>query len=89
MSTRLTWIRGSLTAALLAAVSASWGRAAPAHLSPASAGYRVVVNAANPAASVRRSYVSRIFLKKLTRWTDGTLAAPVDLPEADPVREAF
>jgi ABC-type phosphate transport system substrate-binding protein len=78
-----------VTAALLAAVSASRVQAAPAHLPPAGAGYRVVVNAANPAASVTRSYVSRIFLKKVTRWTDGTLAAPVDLPAADPVREAF
>ena len=54
-----------------------------------SAAYSVVVNAANPAASVTRSYVSRLFLKKVTSWIDGTQAVPVDLPENDPVREAF
>jgi ABC-type phosphate transport system substrate-binding protein len=49
----------------------------------------VVVNADNPAASVTRSYVSRLFLKQVTHWVDGTPAVPVDLPENDPVRGAF
>lgn len=53
------------------------------------AGYRVVVNVANPAGSMEKSDVARMFLKKLTRWPNGEAARPIDLPDTSRVRERF
>jgi ABC-type phosphate transport system substrate-binding protein len=52
-------------------------------------GFTVIVNAANPASSITRSELSRIFLKKTGQWPDGTRALPVDLGAASPVRASF
>lgn len=93
MSVPLVRMLVSLALGCLAVGAASRAAPAPAPRGDAGAssarGFRLVVNAANPAASVTRSYVSRLFLRKVTRWADGTPAVPVDLPEKDPVREAF
>jgi hypothetical protein len=51
--------------------------------------YWVVVHPDNPSITLRRDEVSRLFLKKLTRWSDGSTAAPVDLVESSPARDAF
>jgi ABC-type phosphate transport system substrate-binding protein len=52
-------------------------------------GYRVVVNAANPGASLRRSEVSNMFLKKTTKWASGAVVTAVDQSATSPVRAAF
>ena len=41
--------------------------------------YQGVVNAANGASSVSKDELSKIFLKKSTKWADGTAAVAVDL----------
>jgi hypothetical protein len=51
--------------------------------------YWVVVHPDNPSITLRRDEVSRLFLKKITRWSDGRAAAPIDLVETAPTREAF
>jgi len=51
--------------------------------------YWVVVHPDNPSILLRRDEVSRLFLKKITRWSDGRAAAPVDLVESAPARDAF
>lgn len=51
--------------------------------------YVVVVNAANPAASVSRSEAANLFLKKAARWSHGAAAQPVDLQKSSAVRDAF
>jgi ABC-type phosphate transport system substrate-binding protein len=51
--------------------------------------YWVIVHPDNPTQSLRRDEVSRLFLKKITRWSDGRAAAPVDLVESAPARDAF
>jgi ABC-type phosphate transport system substrate-binding protein len=51
--------------------------------------YWVVVHPDNPTMTLQREEVSRLFLKKLVRWTDGRPAEPVDLGVADPARDAF
>ena len=51
--------------------------------------YRVVVNAANPVSSLTREQVSRLFLKKVTRWNDGKGVALVDQAEDASVRRVF
>ena len=53
------------------------------------AGYRVVVNAANPGASLRKSEVSNLFLKKTTKWAHGVAVTAVDQSATSPVRTAF
>lgn len=49
----------------------------------------VVVNATNTASNIARSELAALFTKKEQSWSDGTPAFPVDLPDDDPVREAF
>ena len=49
----------------------------------------VVVNAANPVTSLPREQVSRMFLKKLTRWPDGAPVLPTDLALDAPLRAQF
>ncbi len=56
---------------------------------PAESRYWIVVHPDNPAVTLRREEVSRLFLKKMTRWADGRTAAPVDLVESAPARDAF
>jgi hypothetical protein len=51
--------------------------------------YWVIVNPENRADTLRREEVSRLFLKKTTRWADGRVAVPVDLVETSAAREAF
>ena len=53
------------------------------------AGYRVIVNAANPATPMRRADVSNLFLKKTSRWAHGVAVTPVDQSTTSPVRAAF
>ena len=43
--------------------------------------YRVIVNSANPVTSLRQREVSALFLRRSTRWDDGTPALPVDGPD--------
>lgn len=54
-----------------------------------SGGYKIVVNPANPATSISKDDLSRIFLKQSTKFRDGHGASPVDLPVSSPVRESF
>ena len=51
--------------------------------------YKVIVNPSNPVSSISREDVSRIFLKKTTKFSDGRGASPVDLPANSPTRESF
>jgi ABC-type phosphate transport system substrate-binding protein len=55
---------------------------------PSSADYKVVVNRANPVTSLARKDVSALFLRRSTRWDDGTPVLPVDGPNS-PTRESF
>ena len=51
--------------------------------------YKIVVNPANPATSISKDELSRIFLKKSTKFPDGRGASPVDLPVNSTIRESF
>lgn len=51
--------------------------------------FAVVVNEANPVASLSADEVSKMFLKKTRSWPGGGAVAPVELNRASPVREAF
>lgn len=49
----------------------------------------VIVNNANPVTSMEKADVSKIFLKKVSRWSNGQPTQPVDLPEASGARAQF
>ena len=67
--------RGRLLHLLL--VVGLWLAGAPA---PAQGDFKVVVNASNPATSLKASEVSDLFLRKTERWEGGFRASPVDQP---------
>jgi hypothetical protein len=52
-------------------------------------GFVMIVNEQNPVVTMPRASVSRLFLKKVSRWDSGVVAMPVDLPADSPVRDAF
>jgi ABC-type phosphate transport system substrate-binding protein len=54
-----------------------------------SGGYKVVVNPANPATSISKEDLSRIFMKQSTKFKEGHSASPVDLPVNSAARESF
>lgn len=51
--------------------------------------YKIIVNAENPATSLSKDEVSRLLLKKITQWDNGTPADPVDLDSKSQVRDVF
>jgi ABC-type phosphate transport system substrate-binding protein len=53
------------------------------------AGFKVIVNATNPASSVPRKEVADIFLKVVTKWPKGVAALPVDQSYTSPIRKRF
>lgn len=52
-------------------------------------GFVVVVNAANPVASIKKDRANGLFLKRVTRWDDGSPVMPVNLDRTSATREAF
>ncbi|HVE77233.1 MAG TPA: substrate-binding domain-containing protein [Gemmatimonadaceae bacterium] len=62
---------------------------AGARAAHAQAGYRVIVNAANPAESISRTELSRLFLKKVTTWKTGRPVVVVDQVENASARAQF
>src|SRR5690349_8657096 len=55
----------------------------------AEAGFRVVVNEANPVTSVTGDFLTELFLKRRVEWLNGSSARPVDLRTDSPVRREF
>jgi ABC-type phosphate transport system substrate-binding protein len=65
------------------------GLAAPVAPSPVGPSYLVIVNAKNPASSLGREQIARLFLKKDLRFADGTEAEPVDRQPDSATRRDF
>jgi ABC-type phosphate transport system substrate-binding protein len=74
---------GRVIASLLLGAATLFGSAS------AGDGFRVIVNAGNPATALRAVELSRLFLKKTVDWPDGTPAAPVDQARTSSVRRLF
>lgn len=51
--------------------------------------YKIIVNKSNSVSSLTSEEISRYFLKKVTKWEDGSEVFPIDLPESDKVRKEF
>jgi ABC-type phosphate transport system substrate-binding protein len=56
---------------------------------PEDSPFVVIVSAANPAHSLKRQELARLFLKKTSRWSHGLEVLPVDQSARSPVRNAF
>lgn len=78
--------RTVLLLSLFVAVAAVEARVAGADGPPP---FLVVVNAKNPSTALDRDFVKDAFLKKATRWPDGSVIKPIDLSPSSPVRERF
>ncbi|SRR6266498_3189045 len=52
-------------------------------------GFRVIVNPANPTASIERRFLADAFLKKTTRWPHDEPIRPCDLEPESPTRHRF
>ena len=70
----------------LVSSAAVWTLAA---LPAAAVPFKVVVPIDHPQVEVSRAQLSKIFLRKLPQWDDGTPARPIDLAVGSPLRDAF
>jgi ABC-type phosphate transport system substrate-binding protein len=70
----------------LFAITMSFGGARPL---PAQEGYVVIVHASNPGTAMRSADVSKLFLRKTTKWPNGTKAQPIDLGVSAIARRKF
>ena len=77
-------LKPSLSTFLLVSLAISTGSSGESQ----ALGFTVVVNASRP-SSLTREQVADIFLKRATRWVDGTPVTPFDLSVKDPTRQEF
>lgn len=58
-------------------------------LARAQDGFVLIVNTANPVMTLGPTDVSKLFLRKVTRWPDGRIVQPVDQVVSSPARRKF
>ncbi len=58
-------------------------------LSVSAQSYKIIVNNANSTTSISKKDASNFFMKKTSKWADGTKLAPVDQKAGSSVREEF
>jgi ABC-type phosphate transport system substrate-binding protein len=51
--------------------------------------YKIIINSSNSTTSLSKSEVSKLFLKKKTKWDNGISVMPVDLEANSKVRQNF
>lgn len=51
--------------------------------------FKVIVNSDNQTKEIKKSHLDKIFLKKQSKWEDGTKIRPVNLSKESSVRESF
>jgi ABC-type phosphate transport system substrate-binding protein len=78
-----------MRALLLAIVVPALALSAPASRADDVTGYRVVVHPSNAADTISRRQLSDVYLKKVTRWPDGSAVHPVEPPENSVTRAYF
>jgi len=78
------WGRCVVAVSLLLVWSASEGGATAQD----SSGFKLIVNAENPASTLKRAEVAQLFLERSARWKDRA-AEPIDQSLRAPVRESF
>lgn len=81
-----------LAVALLVGLALARGEARAQRPSPEpepAAALRIIVHPTTPVTALAREDAARLFLKRVTRWQDGTPVVPVDLGDEVPVRLLF
>lgn len=78
-----------MTHCCLAVLLSLAGLGGPASPAGEPSRYLVVVHASNAVAQLSSEEVARLFLKKVRKWPDGRMAAPVDQSTTSPVRATF
>ena len=73
----------ALVAVTVAAQQPAGAASAPAR------DFVVIVNSANPAASIERDDLSKMFFKRLVKWPHGTAVEPIDLSPSERARLVF
>ena len=58
-------------------------------LSVSAQSYKIIVNNANSTTSISKKDASNFFMKKTSKWADGTKLAPVDQKAGSSVRNEF
>src|SRR4051812_10940077 len=81
--------RLALCAAALASVVLTVLAASRANAEAPETEFLVIVNPSNPVSALSRDFLSAIFLKKVTRWDNGSPVRPVDLPAESTTRRTF
>jgi len=51
--------------------------------------FLIIVNEANPVDAIQKSEISKILLKKTTKWDNGETILPIDLEKKSKARSAF
>ncbi len=51
--------------------------------------YKIIVNSSNTVSSLSNKEVSNYFLKKKTKWSNGTKINPIDLSSSSVIRKNF
>ena len=74
---------------MLVALLAVFVMLAPRTAAAQSATYKVIVNRENPVSSLSRDELSRLFLKKVTTWSNAKPVSVVEQKPTAPVREVF
>jgi ABC-type phosphate transport system substrate-binding protein len=54
-----------------------------------SSDYVLIAHPGNPATEITREFVANAFLKRVTRWDDGEMIRPIDLPPDARPRRSF
>jgi ABC-type phosphate transport system substrate-binding protein len=85
MATRRTLLATLLAAGLLAALATLWPQRSQAE----DDAIAVIVNKANPAASLAATELRPIFQTSKTSWSSGGDAVPINMPEDNALRIAF
>ena len=84
---------GARGTSMILLLATAVGVLAPGHASterePRPDEYRIIVNPANPAREMSRSFLRNAFLKKTTQWDNGETVRPIDLTRRFPVRDRF
>jgi len=52
-------------------------------------GFVLISNGSNPIGSLSRQQISKMFLKQVVKWDNGSRVLPVDLARSSSTREAF
>jgi len=60
-----------------------------ANVARAQSGFVVIVNRTSSVSKLSRADVSKLFMRRVTRWSNGNEVQPVDQVSASPTRRAF